>query len=105
MFRFISAIGLAAIATSVFLPAAGLAQQGRPDTTQMSCARAQGLVQRAGGIVMRTGGQTYDRFVSGRAFCTPQEVTKPAFVPAGDYPQCFVGYTCEPYYPEAPDNN
>lgn len=94
--------GIAAMAGLIGLlfPAVAIAQQGRPDTTQMPCAAAHNLVQRVGGIVLRTGGHTYDRFVRDKGFCTPQEMTKPAFVPSRDDPQCFVGYTCEPFFPD-----
>jgi hypothetical protein len=34
-------------------------------------------------------------FVADRRFCLSTEVTEPAWVPAGDTPQCFVGYRCK----------
>ncbi|NEU11462.1 hypothetical protein G3T14_04890 [Methylobacterium sp. BTF04] len=66
----------------------------RASTTEMSCAQAKGTVTRQGGIVLGTGGPTYDRFVRDRGFCEITEITIPAFVPAKDNPNCFVGYRC-----------
>jgi len=82
--------GLSACAVLLSQPALA-----RPDTTRMSCAAARSLVEQAGAIVLSTGGSTFDRFVHHRGYCTPSEITQPAFVPARDEPYCFVGYTCE----------
>ena len=68
--------------------------QPRLSTTAMSCNQAAGLVAYSGAIVLGTGGYTYDRFVSDGRFCLRTEATDPAWVPAGDTPQCFVGYRC-----------
>jgi hypothetical protein len=35
---------------------------------------------------------TYDRFVAHGRFCVRREIIEPAWMPAGDGPQCFVGY-------------
>jgi hypothetical protein len=68
----------------------------RPSTVAMSCAQARQLVASRGAIVLGTGGFTYDRFVAHRGFCEfITEITEPAWVPAGDTPQCFVGYRCK----------
>ena len=66
----------------------------RPNTTQMSCAKAQSLVQRNGAIVMSTGRHTYERFVADRRYCQFNEVLERQFVPTADKRQCFVGYRC-----------
>ena len=68
--------------------------QPRPSTVNMSCRQAAGLVASRGAIVLGTGGYTYDRFVRDRSFCQVTEVTEPVWVPAGDTPQCLVGYRC-----------
>ena len=81
----------------VLLSASAANAQARPNTVNMSCAQAHGVVMRAGAIVLSTGGQTYDRFVNTRGFCTPSEITKPAWVPTADAPQCFIGCRCEEY--------
>ena len=60
----------------------------------MSCSQAAGLVASSGAIVLGTGGYTYDRFVTDERFCLRSETTDPAWVAAGDTPQCFVGYRC-----------
>jgi hypothetical protein len=69
--------------------------QPRPSTLAMSCGQAAGLVASRGAIVLGTGGYTYDRFVSDGRFCLNTEITEPVWVPAGDTPQCFVGYRCQ----------
>ena len=71
------------------------AAQARPFTPSMACGSAANTVSLNGSIVMDTGPHTYDRFVISGSYCTPQEYTKPAFVPTATDPQCFVGYTCE----------
>ena len=73
----------------------GAVAQPRPSTVNMSCRQAAGLVASRGAIVLGTGGYTYDRFVRDRSFCLITEVTEPVWVPAGDTPQCFVGYRCK----------
>ncbi len=77
------------------LIAASAAAQPRPSSVHMSCRAAAGLVASRGAIVLGTGGYTYDRFVADQRFCLRTEVTEPAWVPAGDTPQCFVGYRCK----------
>jgi hypothetical protein len=78
----------------VSVPLTGLAAQPRLSTPTMTCGQASSLVASAGGIVLGTGGYTYDRFVRDRGFCLITEVTEPAWVPARDTPQCFIGYRC-----------
>jgi hypothetical protein len=78
------------------------AAQSRPDTTRMSCAAARALVTARGAIVLGTGSSLYDRnapplydrFVVSLAYCSSTQVLEPAFVPATDNRQCFIGYTC-----------
>lgn len=83
--------------TGVLMAASGANAQGRASTVNMSCAQAQSIVARSGAVVLGTGGNTYDRFVNSRAFCTPSEVTKPAWAPTADVRQCFIGYRCEEF--------
>jgi hypothetical protein len=71
-----------------------LAQGGRPFTPQLSCQSASGLVAANGAVVMNTGPNTYDRYVRDASACFATQVTRPAWVPAADRAQCFVGYTC-----------
>jgi hypothetical protein len=84
-----------ALAGALSLLASAALAQPRPDSTRMSCAQAHGLVVRSGGLVLGTGGQTYDRYVRDRSFCEITEFIEPAFAPAADNPQCFVGYRCK----------
>ncbi|MBR3190200.1 hypothetical protein [Bosea sp. (in: a-proteobacteria)] len=75
---------------------AGAAQaQGRPQSPARSCEANRQSVIANGAIVLGTGGYTYDRFVRDRSFCQFDETVFPAWVPARDTPQCFVGYRCK----------
>lgn len=76
--------------------------QGRPSTTDMTCAQAIATVARAGGIVLGTGPHSYDRFVRDHAFCTPDEITIPTWAPTRDNPACMVGDRCESRAGRAP---
>lgn len=71
-----------------------LAQGGRPFTPQMSCQSANSLVRANGALVMNTGPYTYDRYVRDNTACFAGQTTRPAWVPAADQAQCFIGYTC-----------
>jgi hypothetical protein len=76
------------------LTGAALAQ-GRPQSPARSCDANRQSVLANGAIVLGTGGYTYDRFVRDRSFCQFDEMADPAWVPARDTPQCFVGYRCK----------
>lgn len=78
----------------ILIAIAGPAIAQRASTTGMTCGEARATVTRQGGIVLGTGGVTYDRFVRDRGFCEVTEITIPAFVPARDEPNCFIGYRC-----------
>ena len=69
--------------------------QARPQSPALSCATNRQTVIANGAIVLGTGGYTYDRFVRDRSFCQVDEYADPAWVPARDTPQCFVGYRCK----------
>lgn len=69
--------------------------QGRPQSPARSCEANRQSVIANGAIVLGTGGYTYDRFVVHRGFCQFDEYADPAWVPARDTPQCFVGYRCK----------
>jgi hypothetical protein len=86
-----SAVG--AVFALAALPAASLAQ-GRPSTLDMTCGQARSFLAARGAAVLGTGGYTYDRFVRDRSFCEPTQVTRNAFVPTRDTPECLVGYRC-----------
>jgi hypothetical protein len=82
--------------TLLALGVAGTAlAQGRPQSPALSCATNRQTVIANGAIVLGTGGYTYDRFVRDRSFCQFDEYADPAWVPARDTPQCFVGYRCK----------
>ena len=80
---------------TVSMCASGAIAQARVSTLAMSCGQAAALVSAHGAAVLGTGGYTYDRFVTDGRFCVRGEITEPAWVPAGDTSQCFVGYRCK----------
>ncbi|NNM73132.1 hypothetical protein [Enterovirga aerilata] len=86
MVRFAAALGMCLVA--------GAAAAQRASTTGMTCGQARSFLAARGAAVIGTGGYTYDRFVRDRSFCQPTEVTRTAFVPTRDTPQCFIGYRC-----------
>ncbi len=90
----VSRTGLAGFGILVALTLWAPAAQARPATPSMTCAAVQALVARSGGIVLDTSATTFDRYVSDRRFCMPDEATRPAFERTRDNPQCFIGYTC-----------
>jgi hypothetical protein len=82
----------------IALSASAALAQPQASAPHMPCGAAAGLVATYGAAVLGTGGMTYDRFVSGGDFCAVGEGTDPAWVPALDTPQCFVGYRCRPRF-------
>ena len=82
------------LAPAVAAPRATAVVAGRPYTPALACSAAHALVSARGAIVLGPGPDLYDRYVSTDGFCQVDEVAMPAFVPSGDSPQCFVGYTC-----------
>ena len=84
-----------AVVAPLLLMATDAWSQSRPLTTNLSCARAAGIVSAQGAAVLSTGTYTYDRYVSGSNFCGLGETIEPAWVPTADNPQCFVGYQCK----------
>ncbi len=80
----------AAFATSIAVPIA----EARKNTTRLSCAQAQNLVDSRGAIVLSTGRNTYDRFVANRSFCPIGDYTEPAYVRTRNRNSCNIGYTC-----------
>jgi hypothetical protein len=83
-----------ALTLSFVLLASGVVAQSRIQTPRLSCGQARQIVASRGAAVLGTGGFTYDRFVLHRGFCLNTEFIEPAWVPAADTPQCFVGYRC-----------
>ena len=91
----IRAITLAALAAIAGMD--GAMAQRRVSTTDMTCAAAAGFVASRGAVVIGTGGDTYERVVTGQGFCNRGEDTKPLFAPTRDNNACFVGYYCFEY--------
>lgn len=85
---------MAALALLGLCAGQAFAQNG-PDTTRMPCAASAELVRRNGAVVLHSGPNIYDRYVSAQNFCAREELMKPAWLPAADTPQCFVGYYCQ----------
>ena len=65
------------------------------DRSRASCADLQSLVQSRGAVVIHYGDGLYDRFVTSQYYCATGEYTKPAWIPAADTSECFVGYRCQ----------
>jgi hypothetical protein len=68
-------LAIALVSTSAF---------ARPNTLNMTCRDAAGLVADAGSIVLSTGANTYNRFYA--------TGIKAAYVPTLDNDACFIGY-------------
>ncbi|MDP2356118.1 MAG: hypothetical protein Q8M31_08645 [Beijerinckiaceae bacterium] len=81
-------------AAGILTLAAGAQAQGMPDSLNMSCAQAHALVQRSGAIVIATGPTEFERYVSGRSFCNPDQEPRSSFVRSADDPQCYIGDRC-----------
>lgn len=86
-------LGLSALAM-VLVTGAAVAQQ-RPYSPDMSCKAIENLVASRGALLIDTGPRSFDRFVNSRQFCYFSQDIEPAWIPAGDDRECFVGYTCK----------
>jgi hypothetical protein len=82
------------IAAGLLSASCAAAQGRRPDTLQMTCRQAAGLVHAQGSIVLGTGPDIYDRYSTGCGFCPDMSYLAAAFLRTADNPQCFVGYRC-----------
>lgn len=77
------------------LSLAGAAQaQGLPNTLNMTCAQTQAMIARSGAVVLATGPSLYDRYVTGRRFCNPDQQLAPSWTATADNPQCYVYNRC-----------
>ena len=68
--------------------------QGLPDTLDMSCAQARAIVRQSGAVVLATGPRLYERYVTNRTYCSPDQDTQPAWTATADSPQCQLGDRC-----------
>ena len=68
--------------------------QVRPSSPLLTCQAARQIVATEGAAVLSTGRYAYERYVSGSQFCALGETIEPAWIPAADSAQCFVGYRC-----------
>ena len=68
----------AIILTVGLLVSASAQAQSRPQTTAMSCASAQALVQARKSVVMSTGRDTYAQFVASESQCYLGQTALPA---------------------------
>ena len=83
--------------------ATAAAAQNRPHTPSMACRDAAALVAARGSVVLGTGPNAYEKVVVHGGFCSLAETTAPAWAPAADNPQCFVGYRCKDKFNEGRD--
>ncbi|GAB4528911.1 MAG: hypothetical protein Tsb0019_30840 [Roseibium sp.] len=79
------------------------AQSGRPNTTTMTCAQVQSMINQRGAVVMSTGRHTFDRYVANRSFCAHGEYLRRDYVPTRDNNRCYV-QRCDPARPFWFDN-
>ncbi len=68
--------------------------EARPNTMNLTCAQARGLVRSHGSILLSTGRYTYDRYVVSVGFCPFGDYAKSAYVQTRDRNSCRIGYTC-----------
>jgi hypothetical protein len=87
-------LNVAAAVAAMLVIAGAAAAQAQQSTDRLTCAAARQLIQRQGAALLRTSATTFDRYVASRAYCATTQITEPAWVPAADDRQCFVGYTC-----------
>lgn len=68
----------------------------RPNTTDLTCRDASGLVAEQGAINLNVGAPgLFERFVANRGFCGGFEQARPAYVATLDNASCKIGYVCE----------
>lgn len=68
--------------------------QGLPNSLNMTCAAASGLVRQEGAAVIATGPNVYARYVANLGYCQHDQMTQPAWIQTSDNPQCYVGSQC-----------
>jgi hypothetical protein len=80
-------IALALVSTSAF---------ARPNTANLTCRDASGLVAQSGAIVLSTGSAAlYDRFVANSSYCGAGEAAVAAYVTTLDNDSCKIGFACQ----------
>lgn len=81
-------------AAAVCVPLSAFAQEGLPQTLDMSCSQAQSLVYHNGAAVLATGPLVFNRYVTGMNYCALGDVTRLTWVRTHDASLCPVGYVC-----------
>lgn len=91
-------------ATGVPVPVDGTAILGNNNPPPMemmaipvppaTCVGLAAAVTQQGFVLVPTGAGNAQRYVRDESFCAEGQVTKPAWIPMPDNPNCFVGYTC-----------
>ena len=69
--------------------------QDRPFTPALACRAVADEVARRGAALLATGRDRVDRYVSDQSRCALGEQITPAWAPAADDANCFVGDICE----------
>ncbi|WP_269583933.1 hypothetical protein [Roseibium sp. Sym1] len=92
MHTLLTKLAIAVLATGTTLAGAGVsqAQSGRPNSTTMTCAQVQALINQRGAAVISTGRYTFDRYVANRNFCQHGEVLYKDYIPTRDTNRCYV---------------
>lgn len=91
-------LAISALAAASLLAGAAVAeaQSGRPNSTAMTCAQVQSLINQRGGVVISTGRHTFDRYVANRNFCQHGEVLRKDWIPTRDSNRCYVTRCVDP---------
>ena len=83
-----------AMALAALIPATAWAEP-RLDTLKISCEAAQAFVNKNGAALLYSGPYVYDRYVSDRRYCTPnQEARAARLTDAHETPRCIINYRC-----------
>ena len=80
---------------AIFALAPALAE-ARPNTWEMTCAQAAGMVASNGAAVLQTKPRRYDRYLASPWACSPAGKEGVAqFAPTLDNPRCHIGFLCK----------
>lgn len=102
MSRSLACLASIALAGGVFVSVAAsgpaAAQSARPNSTTMTCAQVQALIDRSGALLLSTGPHTFDRYVANASQCARGEYLRRDYVPTRDTDRCFAK-RCDPGRP------
>ncbi|WP_299810024.1 hypothetical protein [uncultured Roseibium sp.] len=91
-------VGAGLVCAALFLTVLSAEAQTRrqPDTTALTCAQTQALIDKFGAINLKSGPYKFDRYVSGRNQCVSAgRVVSTTYVPTKDDSSCPVKVCAE----------